>query len=91
MIAAISRRKCRRSTPAFVIAVAEGTPDEQLQINENALIPYITKALQEMDARITALENAMQEKGGLMNTQTLDLDLSKDGLGGNLVRVGQGR
>lgn len=25
-----------------------------------------------------------------MNTQTLDLDLSKDGLGGNLVRVGQG-
>ena len=26
----------------------------------------------------------------MMNTQTLDLDLSKDGLGGNLVRVGQG-
>lgn len=25
-----------------------------------------------------------------MNTHTLDLDLSKDGLGGNLVRVGQG-
>ncbi|WP_451916835.1 phage tail spike protein [Adlercreutzia rubneri] len=49
--------------PAFVISVAEGTPDEQLQINENALIPYITKSLQEMDARIAALENAMQEKG----------------------------
>lgn len=50
-------------SPAFVITVAEGTPDEQLQINETALIPYITKALQEMDARISALEAAMQDKG----------------------------
>lgn len=49
--------------PAFVITVAEGTPDEQLQINETALIPYITKALQEMDARITALERAIEDKG----------------------------
>lgn len=48
--------------PAFVITVAEGTPNEQLQINETILIPYITKSLQEIDARVTVIESQLQGK-----------------------------
>lgn len=41
--------------PNFVFPVGEGE-NQRLQISEPGLIPYITKALQEMDERLTRLE-----------------------------------
>lgn len=42
--------------PSFVFAVAEGTDQERLQISEPNIIPYLTKAIQELSSRIEALE-----------------------------------
>lgn len=41
----------------FAITVGEGTEGERKQISEQMLIPYITKAIQELDERVTKIEN----------------------------------
>lgn len=41
---------------AFTLVVAEGTKGERMQISAPNVIPYITKALQELDERVCALE-----------------------------------
>ena len=46
----------------FAFTVGEGTEGERKQISEQRLIPYITKAIQELDERISAIEDKL--KGG---------------------------
>lgn len=46
----------------FASTVGEGTEGERKQISEQRLIPYITKAIQELDERISAIEDKL--KGG---------------------------
>ena len=43
---------------SFAFTVAEGTPNERMQISEQNLLPYITKAIQELDTRLSVVEKA---------------------------------
>lgn len=45
--------------PSFVFAVAEGTSRERLQISEPNIIPYLTKAIQELASRVEELERVV--------------------------------
>lgn len=42
--------------PRFVITVSKGTKNERLQINESSVIPYITKAIQELADKVSELQ-----------------------------------
>lgn len=54
-------QEMREINDSFAFTVAEGTDGERMQISEQNIIPYITKAIQELDARLTAIE---EELGG---------------------------
>lgn len=54
-------QEARDVEPSFALTVASGTADERMQINEAGIVPYITKALQELDERVSALERTAKE------------------------------
>lgn len=47
--------------PQFVITVAKGTKSERLQISEQSIIPYITKAIQELSEENKSLRKEIEE------------------------------
>ena len=49
----------REINDSFAFTVAEGTDGERMQISEQNIIPYITKAIQELDTRLTAIEEKL--------------------------------
>ena len=52
-------QEMREINDSFAFTVAEGTDGERMQISEQNIIPYITKAIQELDARLTAIEEQL--------------------------------
>lgn len=52
-------QEMREINDSFAFTVAEGTDGERMQISEQNIIPYITKAIQELDARLTAIEEKL--------------------------------
>ena len=52
-------QEMREINDSFAFTVAEGTDGERMQISEQNIIPYITKAIQELDTRLTAIEEKL--------------------------------